>query len=189
MISITIKCLKPPLTYTLSSISISDPISTLKATLSSSNPSAPPPDVQRLLFKGKALVDNKLLKEYEGITDGAVVNMMVKAGWTPGSSSSTPSLSSTSAVANEETPRAPGQSHTRTASSSSIPSETPPADPTSPSAIPSLTLSMPSSSQQTPMPINSTQVSTVNTTTSKHYHDVVADPRMWTELYAFAKVR
>ena len=32
-------------------------------------PSAPPADAQRLLFKGKALADGKLLKEYNNIKD------------------------------------------------------------------------------------------------------------------------
>lgn len=196
-ISITIKCLKPPLTYTLDSISLSEPVSTLKQALSASNPTAPPPEVQRLLLKGKALADNKLLKEYDGIIDGVIVNLNIKAGWTPGATTpnggaglgaSSSSLSH-SALSMEDLTKAPGANHSRTASSSSIPSETPPADPTSPSAIPSLTLSMPSSSQQTPMPINTTQVSTVNSTTSAHYHDVVAQPEFWCDLYAFAKAR
>lgn len=47
-------------------------------------PSAPPLDAMRLLLKGKALADQKLLKEYS-VKDGDTVNLMVKAGveWDP----------------------------------------------------------------------------------------------------------
>lgn len=40
---------------------------------------APPADAQRLLLKGKALADAKLLKEYD-LADGAVVHLMIKPG-------------------------------------------------------------------------------------------------------------
>jgi len=73
-----IKSLKPPKTYTLA-VQSSDTIADIKSYLAS-QPSAPPVDVQRLLLKGKALADAKLLKEYN-IKDGDTVNLMVKPGY------------------------------------------------------------------------------------------------------------
>ncbi|EKM57601.1 uncharacterized protein PHACADRAFT_170838 [Phanerochaete carnosa HHB-10118-sp] len=81
-ISITIKSVKPPQTYTLS-VQATDTIQTIKTQLASET-GAPPADVQRLLLKGKALADAKLLKEYD-VKDGDTVNLMVKPGfaWDP----------------------------------------------------------------------------------------------------------
>lgn len=73
-----IKSLKPPKTYTLA-VQSSDTIADIKSYLAS-QPGAPPVDVQRLLLKGKALADAKLLKEYN-IKDGDTVNLMVKPGY------------------------------------------------------------------------------------------------------------
>lgn len=77
------KSLKPPATFTISVLP-TDTISAIKAQLSS-EPCSPPPDAQRLLFKGKALADGKLLKEYNNIKDGDTVNLMIKPGydWNP----------------------------------------------------------------------------------------------------------
>jgi len=77
-LSIVIKSLKPPKTYTLA-VQSSDTIADIKSYLASQS-GAPPVDVQRLLLKGKALVDTKLLKEYN-IRDGDTVNLMVKSGY------------------------------------------------------------------------------------------------------------
>jgi ubiquitin-like protein 4 len=77
-LSIVIKSLKPPKTYTLA-VHSSDTIANIKSSLASL-PGAPPVDVQRLLLKGKALADAKLLKEYS-IRDGDTVNLMVKPGY------------------------------------------------------------------------------------------------------------
>lgn len=76
--SIVIKSLKPLKTYTLA-VQSSDTIADIKSYLAS-KPGAPPVDVQRLLLKGKALADAKLLKEYS-IKDGDTVNLMVKPGY------------------------------------------------------------------------------------------------------------
>ncbi|KAF9788663.1 hypothetical protein BJ322DRAFT_1050333 [Thelephora terrestris] len=77
-LSIVIKSLKPPKTYTLA-VQSSDTIADIKSYLASQS-GAPPVDVQRLLLKGKALADAKLLKEYN-IKDGDTVNLMVKPGY------------------------------------------------------------------------------------------------------------
>jgi len=73
-----IKSLKPLKTYTLA-VQSSDTIADIKSYLASQS-GAPPVDVQRLLLKGKALADAKLLKEYN-IKDGDTVNLMVKPGY------------------------------------------------------------------------------------------------------------
>ncbi|KAI0090457.1 hypothetical protein BDY19DRAFT_773129 [Irpex rosettiformis] len=81
-ISIIIKSTKPAWTSTLS-VDPADTIATVKTSLASL-PGAPPADSQRLLLKGKALVDTKLLKEYD-VKEGDTVNLMVRAGslWDP----------------------------------------------------------------------------------------------------------
>jgi len=81
-IDITIKSTKPAQSYSLS-VQSTDTIATIKSQLAS-RPGAPPADVQRLLLKGKALADGKLLKEYD-VKAGDTVNLMVKPGflWDP----------------------------------------------------------------------------------------------------------
>jgi len=61
-------------------VTTTDTIASIKQQLAR-QPRAPPADIQRLLLKGKALVDTKLLKEY-GVTDGVIVNLMTKPGST-----------------------------------------------------------------------------------------------------------
>ncbi|BEI80227.1 hypothetical protein CcaverHIS002_0107560 [Cutaneotrichosporon cavernicola] len=74
-INVTIKSLKPALQLTLT-VSLSDSVADLKKAAAAAG--APAPDLQRLLLKGKALADAKLLKEYD-IPDGAVINLLAKA--------------------------------------------------------------------------------------------------------------
>ncbi|KAL5499138.1 hypothetical protein ACEPAH_1656 [Sanghuangporus vaninii] len=56
-----------------------DVISSIKSQIAS-QPGAPPADAQRLLLRGKALADNKLLKEYT-VKGGDTVNLMLKPGF------------------------------------------------------------------------------------------------------------
>ncbi|KIK69284.1 hypothetical protein GYMLUDRAFT_214381 [Collybiopsis luxurians FD-317 M1] len=93
-LNLTIKSTKPPVTYTLSGIHPTDTIAAIKEHLSATNPTAPAPNSQRLLLKGKALADNKLLKEYT-VKDGDTINLMVKPGvdWNPSAPSIVPPLS------------------------------------------------------------------------------------------------
>ncbi|KAF8633130.1 hypothetical protein AX17_004631 [Amanita inopinata Kibby_2008] len=88
-INITFKSIKPPASYTLS-VQPTDTINAIKAQLAHTHSSAPPPDAQRLLLKGKALADNKLLKEYN-IKDRDTVNLVVKPGveWNPNTTHNT----------------------------------------------------------------------------------------------------
>lgn len=76
-VSVVFKSAKPALSFPLN-VSFSDTILTIKQQLAS-HPRAPQADIQRFLLKGKALVDNKLLKEY-GVTEGTVINLMIKPG-------------------------------------------------------------------------------------------------------------
>lgn len=85
-ISITFKSSKPPQSFTLS-VQSTDSISDIKSQLAS-QPRAPPADAQRLLLKGKALADNKLLKEYN-VKDGDTINLMLKPGFDWDSSKAT----------------------------------------------------------------------------------------------------
>jgi len=82
-IALSIKSTKPVLSFNLQ-VQLTDTVASIKEKLASQYPRAPPPEVQRLLIKGKVLADDKLLKEYDGITDGTVLNLMVKPGvaWT-----------------------------------------------------------------------------------------------------------
>lgn len=84
-----IKSLKPPKIYALA-VQSSDTIADIKTYLASQS-GAPPVDVQRLLLKGKALADTKLLKEYN-IRDGDTVNLMVKQGYDWNQAPSSPRL-------------------------------------------------------------------------------------------------
>lgn len=91
-LSITFKSIKPPKSFALS-VQPTDTVSDIKAQLAS-EPGAPPADAQRLLLKGKALADNKLLQEYT-IKDGDTVTLMVKPGfdWDPSKMSALPAPS------------------------------------------------------------------------------------------------
>jgi hypothetical protein len=79
LISIVVKSLKPALSFPVK-IALTDSVIQLKQNVGESTDSAPSPEFQRLLLKGKALADSKLLKEY-GLTDGSVINMVLKPGW------------------------------------------------------------------------------------------------------------
>ena len=78
-ISLVFKSLKPQAAFTIG-VRFTDTISAIKTQLAT-EPFAPPADAQRLLFKGKALADGKLLKEYSNIKDGDTINLMVKPGY------------------------------------------------------------------------------------------------------------
>ncbi|CAK9786075.1 hypothetical protein CC85DRAFT_300726 [Cutaneotrichosporon oleaginosum] len=85
-ISITIKSLKPALQIPLT-VSLSESVADLKKAVAAADAAAPAPDLQRLLVKGKALADAKLLKEYD-LVDGAVINLLAKAA--PAASTAAP---------------------------------------------------------------------------------------------------
>ncbi|GAA5960751.1 hypothetical protein JCM3765_007320 [Sporobolomyces pararoseus] len=76
-IQLTIKSLKPPLTFEISA-SPTSTIHSLKQQLADSHGSKGAPGVegQRWILKGKSMGDQKLLKEFN-VQDGAVINLMV----------------------------------------------------------------------------------------------------------------
>ncbi|KAL5480891.1 hypothetical protein ACEPAI_9832 [Sanghuangporus weigelae] len=77
-IELVFKVAKPPRSFTISVLP-TDVISSIKSQLAS-QPGAPPANTQRLLLRGKALADNKLLKEYI-VKGGDTVNLMLKPGF------------------------------------------------------------------------------------------------------------
>ncbi|KAH9823156.1 hypothetical protein DFH28DRAFT_350538 [Melampsora americana] len=76
-IPLTIKSLKPSLVFNLN-CSPTSTILELKQALIKSNSTAPSLDSQRWLYKGKALSDNKLLKEYDQIKANETIHLMIK---------------------------------------------------------------------------------------------------------------
>lgn len=186
-LSLVFKSLKPPATYTLS-VQPTDSIATIKTQLATLL-SAPPADAQRLLLKGKALADGKLLQEYS-IKEGDTLNLVVKPGfnWDP----SAPPTSSS-----EET-MASGQSHQPKGFGSGT--LDPQAQPTSSKGrhgrIPSVVLS-PSPTPGSPnlqekdilltLDTNAVADAIPSPDVLSSYHQTVAKPDFWEKLYAFLK--
>jgi UV excision repair protein RAD23 len=97
-IQITFKSIKPSASYSLS-VNPTDTVSSIKSLLTHTHASAPPPDAQRLLLKGKALADNKLLKEYP-VKAGDVLTLVIKPGveWDPNRPKVAPNKSTPSTI-------------------------------------------------------------------------------------------
>lgn len=178
-VSLTFKSLKPPAAFTIS-VQPTDTISSIKAQLAS-QPSAPPADAQRLLLKGKALADGKLLQEYT-VKDGDTINLVIKPGfdWDPSKVAPTSSSSSSSPPMSEgnkpssSLSSGPRRGHQR---------------------IPSVVLS-PSPSNETPGLVekdilltldSSTIPGSVQTEALSAFGVTVAQPEFWERLYAFLK--
>ncbi|KAF7426233.1 hypothetical protein PC9H_008600 [Pleurotus ostreatus] len=169
-ISVTIKSLKPAASFSLT-IDPTDTISDLKSKLAA-QPNAPPADVQRLLLKGKALVDTKLVKEYN-VKNGDTFTLMFKPGveWDPSkpteSPSSTPSIM---LIDSSKTPPPTGaRKHQR------IPSVVLSPSPSSGSPTFEKTIDIPltlDASTSLPEPMST-------------YHTTVAKPEFWERLRAF----
>lgn len=187
-ISITFKSVKPPKSFSLS-VQPTDTVSDIKAQLAS-EPGAPPADAQRLLLKGKALADNKLLQEYT-IKDGDTVTLMVKPGynWDPSKMSASPALAPTP-VAAPAPQRAEGEhitllpeqpartrgGHGRTPSIVLSPS--PSTSPTPGEKLTDIPLVLDTSN--IPEPSKSGAPSTP-------YHVTISQPVFWEDLYNFLK--
>jgi ubiquitin-like protein 4 len=160
-ITLTFKSLKPPQLFTFP-VQSTDTIQSIKSLLAS-QPRAPPADAQRLLLKGKALADAKLLKEYN-IKDGDTVNLMIKPGhtWDPNVMTTPDSISTPDHL---------------TSGHAQIPSVVLSPSPSSASL---------SSEKDKPLDINLTlDTSAIPTASSEFtdaYHTTISDPAFWQEL-------
>ncbi|OCF30820.1 hypothetical protein I317_03671 [Kwoniella heveanensis CBS 569] len=168
-VQLTIKSLRPSLTITLSA-QLTDTVSDLKSAIASSSSNAPSADTQRLLLKGKALTDTKLLKEYD-ITSGATLHLMVKAA-APASVSTTDTRATETGLTSDEATFPP-------------PSSASPAPP----AL-TITTSLDSSSTAgTSMPLSVLDSAAPPTgpqpqVSSATFHTTVADPAFWQKIHA-----
>jgi hypothetical protein len=194
-LSVTFKSLKPAATFTLR-VEPTDTVAAIKAQLAA-EPSAPPADVQRLVLKGKALADAKLLREYT-IKDGDTVNLMVKPGhhWDPTAALAPPApppTESTPANVTMAAPATPAKANPFGSGSLGDPSARPKGG--KHQRIPSVVLS-PSPSSDTPGAVEKDIVLTLDQglpssisrpESLSTFHDIVADPAFWERLYAFLR--
>ena len=170
-INLTVKSLKPSLTLPIT-ISLTDSVSQLKSLISQASTSAPPADSQRLLLKGKALTDSKLLKEYD-ISDGAIVHLYFKPA---AAAPPTPALNleSTSVSASTSTPPPVDKS------TSAPPSPAPPALTITTSVEDGPGTSMPLTNFDLAAPPTGPQPEI----TSATFHASIADPVFWQKIHA-----
>jgi UV excision repair protein RAD23 len=182
-ISLTFKSTKPPQSFTLA-VQATDTVSEVKALLAS-QPNAPPAEAQRLLLKGKALADAKLLKEY-GVKEGDTINLMLKPGfeWDPTKS---PSPSNTSPVKMKpfnlpeiQTPQpklATGHRHTRTPSIVLSPS---------PSIV---SLEPEGKPHDIDLTLDTSLIPTasISRAARSSYQTVISEPPFWDRLYSFLR--
>ncbi|KAG1786819.1 uncharacterized protein HD556DRAFT_1007638 [Suillus plorans] len=182
-ISITFKSTKPPQSFTLA-VQPTDTISEVKALLAS-QPNAPPAEAQRLLLKGKALADAKLLKEY-GVKEGDTINLMLKPGfeWDPTKS---PSPSNTSPVKMKysnlpeiQTPQpklATGHKHTRTPSIVLSPSP----------SIVSLEPEVKPHDIDLTLDTSLLPTASISRAARSSYQTVISEPPFWDRLYSYLR--
>lgn len=143
-------------------------------------PGAPPADVQRLLLKGKALADGKLLKEYN-VKDGDVVNLMVKPGfeWDPSKivAQAPPTLQTTTTTI-ENITLIPEQPRSRSGHGR-IPSVV-----LSPS--PSLNPLPDEKLSDIPLTLDTSVIPpSIGAPVNALYHGTISQPAFWDHLYAF----
>ncbi|KAH9852362.1 ubiquitin-domain-containing protein [Lenzites betulinus] len=178
-ISVTFKSTKPVQSYTLD-LQPTDTIAQIKAQLAAV-PGAPPADVQRLLLKGKALADSKLLREY-AVKDGDTVNLMVKPGfdWDPAKTAAESSSAAAVVTESESSTLLPAPEAKTRSGHGRIPSVV-----LSPS--PSLTPSPGEVLVDIPLVLDASTIpaspSAVVTETS--YHTKLSQPAFWEHLYTF----
>lgn len=179
---LTFKSLKPAQAYTLS-VSLADTIAAIKSQLAN-EAGAPPADVQRLLLKGKALADGKLLKEYD-VKDGDTLNLMVKPGYQWDPSKVTPSATTETpagAVAEELKPITLLPEPTRhTRGHGRIPSVV-----LSPS--PSLTAVTDEKVVDIPLVLDTSNIPSSPTGGPEStFHTTISQPEFWEHLYTFLR--
>ncbi|GAA5980214.1 hypothetical protein JCM5350_000873 [Sporobolomyces pararoseus] len=161
-IQLTIKSLKPPLTFEISA-SPTSTIHSLKQQLADAHGSkgAPQAEGQRWILKGKSMGDQKLLKEFN-VQDGAVINLMVTKTVATKSSSDDPEEATAQAV-----PSLTLSEPSNTTSSSSNDSTT-----TTSTTKPSISLdNLPPSSH-----------SSASAHSSAAYRERIQQPELWEEI-------
>ncbi|KAG1753585.1 uncharacterized protein EDB91DRAFT_405769 [Suillus paluster] len=182
-ISITFKSTKPPQSFTLA-VQPTDTVSEVKALLAS-QPNAPPAEAQRLLLKGKAFADAKLLKEY-GVKEGDTINLMLKPGfeWDPTKAPSPSNISSVkmkpSNLPEIQTPQpklATGHRHTRTPSIVLSPS---------PSVV---SLEPEGKPHDIDLTLDTSLIPTasISRAARSSYQTVISEPGFWDRLYSFLR--
>ncbi|KAH8113796.1 hypothetical protein DFH11DRAFT_1597469 [Phellopilus nigrolimitatus] len=187
-IDLAFKVSKPAHTFTIP-VSPTDTISSIKLQLAT-QPGAPPADAQRLLLRGKALADAKLLKEYP-VKSGDTVNLMLKPGfewdWNI-SASPSPAASQTNLRAAKDKDGdvqmklGPDSGPPRSGRHGRIPSVV-----LSPS--PSMT-SLPQTDNPSPIPLllDTSSINSGNDVSLiDSYHKKISSPEFWLRLYGFLK--
>ena len=188
-ISVTFKSTKPVQSYTLS-VQPTDTVAQIKAQLAGT-PGAPPADAQRLLLKGKALADAKLLQEY-AVKDGDTINLMIKPGfeWDPSKVAPAPTASLASPSPSQ------GEGSKKDEGITLLPSPEPTKTRSGHGRIPSVVLSPSPSLTPTPgetlvdIPLvldTSTIPASPASVSDTPYHATIARPEFWEKLYAFLK--
>lgn len=198
-INLTFKSLKPAVSYTLP-VSLTDSVLSIKAALHEQNSDTlPTAEHQRILLKGKALADQKLLKEYN-VKDGDTLNLVFKpvpaaqpaapvvapqpvpASSSPMTTSASPSpFGSLGGSLNPNAKATGGKKHQRIPSvvlspspSNDVPDETPK----------EIVLDLDAASVD---PINPELRDGMSITGS--YHDIVAKPQFWEKMIEFLKTQ
>jgi hypothetical protein len=141
---------------------VTDSVEDLKA-LVAAQPGAPPAANQRLVLKGKALADSKLLKEYD-LADGAVIHLMMKPGSVPVPPPVNTSLSATPSAGSSIPPRSPTRADAPHLTLTTA------ADGAQPTEVPE---GLDFDDAAPPSPIS-----------SKAFHDTASSPEFWGKVHA-----
>ncbi|KAJ7255838.1 hypothetical protein B0H12DRAFT_524030 [Mycena haematopus] len=184
-LTLTFKSLKPPASYTLA-VHPTDSIQALKQRLAAT-PNGPPVASQRLLLKGKALADAKLVKEYP-LADGDIVNLVLKPIPTPAPPTDTDitmSDATTPAKSNAEATLTPADRPVVSAAEAA-------AHPRRHQRIPSVVLS-PSPSAESPsasvtditLMLDADPNAGLPSEEISPYHVALAEPEFWVKLLVF----
>jgi len=183
IISVTFKVSKPAKSFTLP-VSTADPISAIKIALAS-QPGAPPADAQRLLLRGKALADGKLLREYP-VKSGDTINLMLRPGfeWNWEAPPVTPAKGKDKEVdpSMQLDPDSRSRSVSRTPSHSRIPSVVLSPSPSSPS------LTMQDNPSQITLSLDTTDATMHDAPTKNAYQEKISSPEFWDRLFGFLKI-
>lgn len=165
-ITLTIKSIKPPLSFTLSA-PLTSTIASLKQLLSAADPAAPAADAQRWLLKGKSMNNDRLLKEF-AVEEGSVVTLMTAKPSAPNPPPALPPLPTSSTSAPSLSPSVPpAERHTH-------------------NRVPSLTLTEPPSlsidTAAPSLPLDP-DTPTPSSPTPDRFSTAMSDPALWIGAY------